>query len=344
MKKTVILSFLFLLFYAGNVLGQKSDTTKLFFMDIFQLWMDHQQDSNYIENYSNEIAGRIIGIRKHNFFTIRDRILGTQINYEPNTKLGIGLGITAKWFLVDVIFKSGLAEENVEGTSAFDFQGRLFSPKQYLDLTYKYYFGYYLNNTANLSIPISDSVRVRDDIRSSYIGLEYMYAYNYNRFSLKAPFVYNEIQKKSAGSFVIGASFVSFMVDGDDSLVPADAQNDFNPNLSFSSLNTVNIGVNAGYMYSLVFLKKCYITLSAIPGIILLSGDYKVDTRKFLGLSPSLSLKTMNSIGYNTRRFYTGLQFSGDAFGARWAEKSGVMIGHSKWKIFVGYRFKSRKT
>ncbi|MFC2126547.1 DUF4421 family protein [Bacteroidota bacterium] len=58
------------------------------------------------------------------------------------------------------------------------------------------------------------------------------------------------------------------MVDGDKSLIPEEVSDDFNPNLSFSSLNTVHLGINAGYMYSLVFLKNYYITISAIPGIM----------------------------------------------------------------------------
>jgi hypothetical protein len=47
---------------------------------------------------------------------------------------------------------------------------------------------------------------IRDDIRSISTVLQYLFAFDYDKFSLKAPFIQNEIQRKSAGSLLIGST------------------------------------------------------------------------------------------------------------------------------------------
>ncbi|MCK5105103.1 MAG: DUF4421 family protein [Cyclobacteriaceae bacterium] len=128
-------------------------------------------------------------------------------------------------------------------------------------------------------------------------------------------------------------------MDGDHSILPEESKPDFNSKLSFGSLNTINLSLEIGYMYSIVFLHNFYITLSAIPGIVIVAGDYKINNRELIGLQPSLRLKTMNAIGYNSRRFYAGIQFTGNAYFTRLDKKAGIEIGHGKGKIFFGYRF-----
>jgi hypothetical protein len=92
-------------------------------------------------------------------------------------------------------------------------------------------------------------------------------------------------------------------------------------------------------MYSLVVNERFFITLSAIPGIILMGGDYHIDHREFLKPASSLKFKTMNALGYNSRRWYGGIEFIGDTFIARLDKQENVNIGHAKGKIYVGYRF-----
>jgi len=323
--------------------AQEEDKESKFFIDnLIDQWFKRQQDSTYIENYTNELSLRLLGVTKQNSFLLKDRNTDAMIRYQPESKESAGLGITYKWFTLDVTFKLGNSRHDVESSKAFDFQGRVFGLKQYVELAYKYYFGYEIRNAQNLSDVLPDSVTRRDDIRTSYLNLEYMYAFNYGKFSFKAPFFYNEIQKKSAGSFVAGASFVSYLLDGDKAILPEEAWSDFNPKLSFESLYLASLSLQFGYMYTLVIGGNFYITLGLIPGVALSAGDYQVDTREMIGLFPSLNIRTMNSMGYNARSIYVGLQFEGDVYSARIDKAANVGIAHSKGKIFFGYRFKRK--
>ena len=61
------------------------------------------------------------------------------------------------------------------------------------------------------------------------VGLNAFYIFNSERFSYKAAFVRNQIQLKSAGSLIIGASFDMFILDADSSIVPPELSNYFDP-------------------------------------------------------------------------------------------------------------------
>jgi hypothetical protein len=244
----------------------KEDKESDFFVDnLIKQWFQRQQDSTYIASYTNELSLRLTGITKLNYFQIRDGEADALVRYRPESKISAGIGVTYKWFSLDVTFRIGLPNEEVESTNAFDFSGRVFGLKQYAGITYKYYFGYEIDKMDRMTGPLPDSISQRNDIRTSYINLEYMYAFNYGKFSFKAPFFYNEIQKKSAGSFVAGASFVNYLLDGDQSVLPEDARQDFNPKLAFHSLYLASLSLQFGYMYTIVIGGNFYITLGLIP-------------------------------------------------------------------------------
>ena len=179
-------------------------------------------------------------------------------------------------------------------------------------------------------------------MRTINFGLQYMYAFNYTKFSLKASFVFNEVQIKSAGSPIIGASFNMFVMDADSSIVALEVSQYFHPNLHMRDLNVINISVSIGYMYTYIFKKNYFVTLSLTPGINMNGGDYSVETRNFI--SPNLHFKfnSMNAIGYNGRRFFTGVQFLIDNYISLLEKKLTAEIGYGKLSFFVGYRFKRK--
>ena len=162
---------------------------------------------------------------------------------------------------------------------------------------------------------------------------------NYTKFSIKAPFVQNEGQRKSAGSLIIGASFNIFVMNADSSIVPNDVSEYFEPGLHLIDLNILSASASFGYMYSFVYKKRFFLTLSLIPGLNINAGDYYTDNRNFNSPSINLKLNSLNAIGYNSSRFFTGFQFLSDAYFSRLEKKLSAEIGHGKFSFFAGYRF-----
>ena len=92
-------------------------------------------------------------------------------------------------------------------------------------------------------------------------------------------------------------------------------------------------------MYSFVYKKRFFLTLSLIPGINISSGDYYTDSRQFSPLNIHLKLNSKNAIGYNSIKFFAGFQFNTDAYFTSFEKKLWAEIGHGKLSLFVGYRF-----
>ena len=79
--------------------------------------------------------------------------------------------------------------------------------------------------------------------------------------------------------------------------------------------------------------------LCLIPGIGIKNGDYRTENLVPISSSFTLRVKTMNAIGYNGQRFYTGFQLISSFYYMPLDKdlESGVLEGRSA--LYVGYRF-----
>lgn len=298
------------------------------------------QDTTYITNYSEKFTAKLIGVYKFNYFRVKDNRRNTNISYRPDRRLNLGVGFSYKWFALDLAFNVGISEKtDFLSSKYFDFQGNIFSSRQFISATYQYYYGYQVNKFAGVDTRINPESKIRDDIRTVYLALEYLFALNYDKFSLKAPFIQNEIQRKSAGSFLFGVNFNMYNLEGDSTIVPTEALGDFNEKLYLTDLNSTSLAISLGYMYTFVWKEHFYVTISAIPGLGINAGDYKTDFRQPYKTHLYLGFKTMNSIGYNSQKLFGGFQFTGDTFRTRIDKKLNVITGLGKAKFFFGHRF-----
>ena len=173
--------------------------------------------------------------------------------------------------------------------------------------------------------------------------LQYLYSFNHGKFSIQAPFVLNERQKKSAGSFLAGAQFSQYTMDADSSVIPANIGNDYYSDFQLFDINVSTLGANFGYMYTFVFKSKIFFTLGFIPSINFNFGDYQTQYREPLEKNLSFGYTTMNAFGYNSRRFFTGFQFSLTTNPVKFGPEQKVTIRHGNAKYFVGWRLKNKK-
>jgi hypothetical protein len=302
-------------------------------------------DSSYIRSYANQFALKLVAINKINYFGIKDKNTSAGLRYRPEYGVNLGIGVSYKWFALDLTFNLGLREnKDFENSEFFDFQGRMFSSKQFIEGTLQYYYGHLLGNISGIDEEIYDIPEIRDDIRTISFGLQYLYAFNYDKFSIKAPFVLNEIQLKSAGSPIVGASFAYFSMDADSSIVSQNLMEYFDPKLHMIDFNVISLAVNIGYIYTFVWKEHFFITLGFIPGLNFNLGDSKAEQRESFTWNVSYRIKTMNALGYNGRRFFTGFQFVGDLNNIRIDEKLLTKFTHGSLKFFVGYRFRNKKS
>lgn len=297
------------------------------------------QDTNFIKSYADRISIKLLANNKFNTFGLWDKSLNSSIRYRPDLGVNFGIGAAYKMLSLDISTNLGFSEDHISNSIYRDIQGRLLASKHYLRFRYQYYYGYKIDYITGYEADVLDAYETRTDIRTFQFGLQYLYSFNYGKFSLKAPFAMNERQKQSAGSFVAGAGFHMYTLDADSALIPNDlALLTVNEN-TFSELNVVSLMASFGYMYSFVIKGRFFITLGLIPGIGMKNGDYRVGNRIPMTSSLALGAQSMSAIGYNGMRIFVGLQLFTNYYYMPLDKnlKSSVLEGRSA--LYFGYRF-----
>jgi hypothetical protein len=347
-KNSIKIGVISILLFFGNLSekqlkGQTVDTLVNAIEHLSDYFLNRHQDTNYIGNYSDELALKFQTLGKFNFILLKDNSINSRLKYIPVRDLRLGIGIAYKYFAFDINMGLGLEENSIiEDYRSFDFRARLYTSKQYLNAFLQYYQGYRISDFDDLSIDPNNPQATRNDVRSIHLGFQYLYALNYTKFSLKAPFVFNELQRKTAGSFVFGANFNLLVLDGDSSLVPLNIQPAFGDELHLRDLNNLSLGISAGYMFTFVFKKNFFATVSLIPGLVYNNGDFSVDARQPLPRQINGRIKSMSTLGYNARRFFTGITFDAEGYWVKIADNQRAEISHGSGSLFVGYRFKNK--
>lgn len=346
LKSTRYLLFVLLCIFSLKSKGQGITTdsleSKIQQLGDYILYRNH--DTTYIKNYADNFALKLVAVNKFNYFQFRDRNKESKLIYRPEYGVNLGIGMAYKWFSMDVTFNVGLRENrNIENKEAFDIQARAYTSKRLIEAYIQYYYGYELTRATAVGQDLLGDTYLRGDIRTISFGLQYLFAFNYDKFSLNAPFVLNEKQRKSAGSAIFGSSLVLFTMNADSSIVPSGMKPYFDEKLHIVDMGLISFGVNFGYMYTFVWKKHIFLTLGFIPGLNFNLGDTKAQEREVINWSISYRLKTMNAIGYNSKRFFGGIQFVGDVNNVDLNNKLSTQFSNGSMKFFIGYRFKKKE-
>jgi hypothetical protein len=322
----------------AQILNIDSMESKLKQVGNYFLYRNH--DTTYIKSYAQYLTLRLIAVNKYNFFRVRDRFNGTAVRYRPEYGINFGLGFAYKWLGFDLAFNFGLQEdENLPNSETLNLQARIFSSRQFIEGTLQYFYGHQLDNISGIQDDFIKPAKIRQDIRTISIGIQYLFAFRYDKFSLKAPFVFNEIQLKNAGSPILGASFDYFNMSSDSSVIPNALADYFDEKLHLVDLSMLSVALNMGYIHTFVWKKKFFLTLGFIPGLNFNLGDSKAETREVLKWNVSYKIKSMNAIGYSVKKFFAGIQLQGDLNNIRLAKKLNTLYSNGSLKLIFGYRF-----
>lgn len=113
--------------------------------------------------------------------------------------------------------------------------------------------GEYKNNDKQ-----NDFITNENAVKLKTLNMNAYYVFNPRRFSYSAAFSHNYIQLRSAGSFMLAASFQG-------------QQGEFNGNGLSAEFKMSNIGIGAGYGYNYVPARGWLLHISALPTIIVYS-------------------------------------------------------------------------
>ena len=198
-------------------------------------------------------------------------------------------------------------------------------------LSSKTYHGYKAADAERIDIH-------KGQISQNALNLNFYYAFNYRRFSFPAAFSQSYIQKRSAGSWMIGASF-----DGSKT------------ELNDMTIRLNEFAVGAGYAYNLVIARHWLCHLSALPTMTIYSHDY---TKTLTSADEDNAPSATNTMRHDMKYHFPSAIITGrGAIVYSWRNKFAgatavynysvagdedhLKVRRNKWRVrmFFGFRF-----
>jgi len=264
-----------------------------------------QHDTTYYVSYVNQLTGRIFLSQKYTALQFRNKDKDYSINYFPNAKLALGIGASYKWATFNIAYGVGYLDpdERKGKTSHLDLQFHSYGERFIIDIVGSFYEGFYLPQGIATT---PSAYYTRPDLKVRLIGGAVQYVVHHKKFSFRANYLQNEWQKKSAGSLLVGVETYGGRIEADSTTIPrlidgsAAVYNE-------TSISFYEVGINAGYVYTLVIRKNFFLTGSAS-----ISLDYSDNTLRNSdgtgsrsGISPNYFLRVVT--GYNAEKWALNL-------------------------------------
>ncbi|MCH7411139.1 DUF4421 domain-containing protein [Belliella sp. DSM 111904] len=217
-----------------------------------------QADSTYYVVYPDKLTTRVYTSRKYTALEVRDRVSGNKLRFEPNSTLNMGVGATYNNLTLNLAYGFGfLNPDRGTGESKYlDLQAHAYPKNLVIDLFGQFYRGYYVDlsshDFSNEPFYVSPTMRVHK------FGANVQYLFNGDKISLRAAFLQNEWQKRSAGSPLLGFEIYGGNVLDEQGIIPVGFLDDESRN--FQRSNYFQFGPNVGYAHTFVILKHFFIT------------------------------------------------------------------------------------
>lgn len=268
---------------------------------------------------------------------------GAELEIEPTGQMNLGFGVNYKWFGIAANFGLPSSAEEIEKygeTSRQDLHLGMYGNKVSGLINLQRYKGFHVSNFQDT---VTENQIKIPSLETISVNMSALYFFNHKKFSYKAAYVRNAIQKKSAGSFVAGAYLTYDISESDvpigSSSLPDSVANKFNV-IGFWSRT---FGISAGYSHTFVIKRKFFVNGTFVPGIgakkvtlNLTSESINVDAGASFRLDANISL------GYEAKNWLAGVLLTSSN---QFYEIEGLVISpnSSSLRFFVAKRFGIRK-
>lgn len=306
-------------------------------------------DTTYIKFYDKQLVITLPVSTRFLKFSLIDTKSGNKLVFAPNLQYDLGISVSSRWATFIVNTGAKLYGDNIKTrgkTNYKDFQLNLYGRKITTDIFVQRYNGFYIQNSKSYPAYISNKpYDIRPDVKALNIEVSSYYIVNNKKYSYRNTFGFTEQQTRSAGSPLLGLYYSYFSANGSPSLVTPPFRNSFDSASYIQNGHTQNLGVNLGYIYTLVFLKKCYATASLVQGVGAEQVAYKRDdnTTYHQWLAGVGKLNVRVGLGYDNGRYFMGTMGIFEYFLFNTSLNSTFDYSFGKFMFYAGYRFRTLK-
>ena len=300
-----------------------------------------QRNDPYYITFEEQLTTRLYLAKKYTSVAL-EAPAGTQtLRYRPNSLTTMGINASYKSLSLTLGSGFGFLNPNQDQkgkTRSFDFQTHMYGRDWVTDLYGQFYRGYYLRD-AGTGGNADRIYYLRPDLKANIVGASVYRLFNGEEFSYRAGFLQNEWQKKSAGSFLLGAEIYLGRVKGDSALVPSEVAS-FYPQAGIRRMRLLELGPGAGYAYTYVLNENLFVTGSAtINGdVSFVKEESEAGSQSKVSFSPNATLRAV--MGYNSEEWaftISWLHHSANARGE--SSKLDYRIKTGDFKITIAKRF-----
>lgn len=299
---------------------------------------DKGYDPTYRVNYFENIIIRSTFSSNIYNLQFRNASSGNTIDLRPVTENLIGVSLDYKWIAVGFSFSPNFLidaeeEELIENSQTLKFDLNFFYSDQWRqELSYVYNRGFNVEANFDLSEPNLNAFR--DTELQVFMGSTYFIA-NKN-YSFRAHYAQTERQLRSAGSFIPRLSY-SYSIT-------TPTLTNFNESNSTTKLRSFDIIASFGYLYTFVHNQKWLASIGAHPGIgyNYAAYEYNNNTEAFFS-SGSFAFKSEITLGYNSYRWFFGLNGFWQNFNNSNNENNEINSDSLFFMAYMGYRFNDNK-
>lgn len=301
-----------------------------------------EQDSFYVQpnKYNMTIMPQYTYGYEYYRFATENKEQSITITPAANNKIGVFL----KWRVFSFGYKFTLNNIQPE----FDMEFNLYCSRVRLELFYRKrndgfkirnIKGFYENGKA-----LTEYNRDFNGLTTSQIGANLFYIFNYKKFSFPAAYSQSSIQRRNAGSFILGLNYNEHFFIFDHTKVDPKIESLMSPELKFNKINYIDLSVNFGYSYNWVFAKNFLANISSTPAIGYKTTSLKsiIDNSTEYESSINIDLVTRMAVVYNNGKYYAGASFTSHTYTYTKPTIS-ILNGFGYLKIYAGFYFWRKK-
>jgi len=251
----------------------------------------------------------------------------------------IGFGLTYKIIDFDATFSTGkstIFSAQNESLKQFRIAGSY--------TMRKFYFrAFYSDSKGMISSAGNDAYVSQPDVHMLRLGVQAMYIFNARRYSFRSAYFQNELQRRTAGSFLLRAEPFYRSLGTDSRFVPEqhDLAQTYGQQAGLHYLQAPGLLIMPGYGINVVARGGAIFFspfILAGPGVAL--NIYKSDSGRETSFNTEFAASAGVNAGYNGEKFYAKVRFTYDA-NYMPINPAFFSMRDLNLVLVVGYRFKN---
>lgn len=238
-------------------------------------------DTTYIEPQHYNYTVMLQNTNTYEEYTISSRD-GQRISFAPDPTFRLGPYLGWRWVFLGYTFDLKHINGKSNHTNKTELDLSIYSSLLGIDLFWRqtgndYHVQRMSLGDANV-VDTSPMKKVAfDGFKSSIKGFNLYYIFNHRKFSYPAAYSQSTVQRKSAGSMLLGIGYTRHTIEVDwdklgllvDEKLGKTEEGDsrVDPDLEFSKVKYTDIAVSCGYAYNWVFTKNWLFNASVSAGL-----------------------------------------------------------------------------